>query len=214
VKVVLLHAFPLGPEMWEPQRDVLAGHDVFAPTLYDFAGNSVDGWAERVAEEVEGELAAVGASIGGYVALAVARLVPDRVRGLLLAGSRARADDAERRAAREQAIETLRTEGIDAWAPSAPAPPPRERTVDELIRSTEALRDRRDATDVVAGFQGPLWLAVGDRDPFLPVDEAREIVASAPSGRLEIFEGAGHFTNMERPDRFNELLREFLAAST
>jgi pimeloyl-ACP methyl ester carboxylesterase len=213
VNVALLHAFPLGPEMWAQQRDVLAGHDVFAPNLYDLGGNSVDGWAERIAEEVDGELAAVGASIGGYVALALARHVPDRVRGLLLAGSRAGADDADRRAAREQAIKTLRTEGIDAWAPTAPAPPPPERTVDELIRATEALRDRRDATDVVARFQGPLWLAVGDRDPFLPVAEAREIVATAPNGRLEIFEGVGHFTNRERPDRFNELLREFLQAA-
>lgn len=213
MKVVLLHAFPLGPEMWAPQREVLVGQDVFAPNLYDFGGNSIDGWAERVAEEVEGELAAVGASIGGYVALSLARLVPDRVRGLLLAGSRAGTDDDERRAARDKAIETLRTDGIDAWAPTAPAPPPRERTADELIRATEALRDRRDANDVVARFQGPLWLAVGDRDPFLPVAEAREIVASAPNGRLEIFEGAGHFTNMDRQDRFNELLREFLQAA-
>jgi pimeloyl-ACP methyl ester carboxylesterase len=213
VKVVLLHAFPLGPEMWAPQQDVLAGRDVFAPNLYDLGGNSIDGWAERIAEEVEGELAAVGASIGGYVALALARLVHDRVRGLLLAGSRAGADDADRRAARDKAIETLRTEGIAAWAPTAPAPPPPERTSDELIRATEALRDRRDSTDLVARFQGPLWVAVGDQDPFLPVDEAREIVASAPDGRLEIFEGAGHFTNVERQDRFNELLQEFLQAA-
>jgi pimeloyl-ACP methyl ester carboxylesterase len=214
VRVVLLHAFPLGPEMWAPQRDVLAGHDVFAPNLYDLGGNSVDGWAERIAEEVEGELAAIGASIGGYVALALARLVHGRVRGLLLAGSRAGADDADRRAAREKGIATLRAEGIEAWAPSAPAPPPPERTVDELIRATEALRDRRDSTDVVAGFHGPLWLAVGDADPFLPVDEARAIVASAPKGRLEIFEGVGHFTNIERPERFNGLLQEFLDAAS
>jgi pimeloyl-ACP methyl ester carboxylesterase len=212
MKVVLLHAFPLDPEMWAPQREVLAGHDVFAPTLYELGGNSIDGWAEQILEEFEGELAAVCASIGGYVALALARLAPDRVRGLLLAGSRAGADDAERRAARDKAIETLRERGIEAWAPSAPAPPPPERTIDELIRATEALRDRRDSTDVVAGFQGPLWIAVGDNDPFLPVDEAREIVASAPNGRLEVIEGAGHFTNLERPDRFNELLREFLQA--
>jgi pimeloyl-ACP methyl ester carboxylesterase len=51
---------------------------------------------------------------------------------------------------------------------------------------------------------------VGDTDPFLPVDEAREIVASAPTGRLEVIEGAGHFTNVERRNRFNELLTEFL----
>jgi pimeloyl-ACP methyl ester carboxylesterase len=210
VKVVLLHAFPLGPEMWAPQRDALEGHEVVAPNLYDLGGSSVDAWAERILDDTEGEFAAVGASMGGYVALAMAREAPERVRGIMLAGSRARPDDDARREAREKAIRTLREEGIDAWAPSAPAPPPPERTVEELIRGTEALRDRRDATDVVAGFEGPLWILVGDNDPFLPVEEAREIVASARNGRLEIFEGVGHFPNVERRTRFNELLAEFL----
>jgi pimeloyl-ACP methyl ester carboxylesterase len=200
--------------MWAPQREALEGHEVVAPNLYDLGGSSVDAWAERILVDTDGEFAAVGASMGGYVGLAMAREAPERVRGLLLAGSRARPDDDARREAREKAIRTLREEGIEAWAPSAPAPPPPERTVEELIRGTEALRDRRDATDVVAGFEGPLWILVGDNDPFLPVDEAREIVASAPKGRLEIFQGVGHFPNVERRNRFNELLREFLDASS
>jgi pimeloyl-ACP methyl ester carboxylesterase len=213
VKVALLHAFPLGPEMWAPQRDVLAEHDVYAPTLYDFGGNSIDGWAKRILDDVDGDFAAVGASLGGYTALAAARLEPERVRGLFLAGARAGADDAERRANRDKAIATLRERGIEAWAPNAPAHPPPERTLEELIRATEALRDREDSTELVRRYEGPLWIAVGDADPFLPVDEAREIAASAPNGRLEVFEGAGHFPNNERPDRFNELLREFLQAA-
>jgi pimeloyl-ACP methyl ester carboxylesterase len=210
MKVVLLHAFPLGPEMWAPQRDAFVGHDVVAPNLYEHDGNSIDEWAEQIFEEVDEEFAAVGASMGGYVALALARLAPQSVRGLFLAGSRVQADDAERRAARDKAIDTLREGGIEAWAPNAPAPPPPERTVEELIRATEALRDRRDATDVASAFEGPLWIVVGDSDPFLPVDEALEIVASARSGRLEVIEGAGHFTNVDSRNRFNELLTEFL----
>lgn len=210
MKVVLLHAFPLGPEMWAPQRDALAGHEVVNPNLYELSGNSIDEWAEQIFEELDGEFVAVGASMGGYVALALARLAPESVQGLFLAGARVGADDAERRAARDKAIETLRERGIQAWAPSAPAPPPPERTVEELIRATEALRDRRDATKVAAAFEGPLWVVIGDADPFLPVDEAREIVASAPNGRLEVIEGAGHFANVERRNRFNELLTEFL----
>jgi pimeloyl-ACP methyl ester carboxylesterase len=213
VKVVVLHAFPLGPEMWAPQRDVLAEHDVFSPNLYDLGGNSIDGWAERILTDVDGSFPAVGASMGGYTALAMARIAPERVRGLFLVGARAGADDAKRRAAREKAITTLREEGIESWSPSAPAQPPPERTIDELIRGTEALRDRQDSTSLVARFQGPLWIMVGDQDPFLPVDEAREIAGSAPQGRVEIFEGAGHFPNAERPERFNELLREFLQAA-
>ncbi|HEX7255245.1 MAG TPA: alpha/beta hydrolase [Gaiellaceae bacterium] len=210
MKVVLLHAFPLGPEMWAPQREALEGHDVIAPNLYELEGSSIDGWAEQIRDGLDDDFAAVGASMGGYVALALARLAPEQARGLLLAGARAGADDAARQAARNAGIETLREQGIDAWAPTAPAPPPPERTVEELIRATEALRDRRDSTDLVRRLEGPLWVVVGSEDPFLPVDEAQEIVASAPNGRLEILEGAGHFTNVERRNRFNELLGEFL----
>lgn len=213
MKVVLLHAFPLDERMWEPQAEALAGHDVEAVNLYDLGGNSIDGWAERILEQLEGDLAVVGASVGGYVGLAMARQAPERISGLLLAGSRAGADSAERREARNAAIRTVQEEGIEAWAPNAPAPPPPERTVGEVVRTLEALRDRPDATDVVRNFTGPLWIAVGDADPFLPLDEAREIVGAAQNGRLEVFEGTGHFPNRDRPERFNELLREFLQAA-
>lgn len=211
MKVVLLHAFPLDERMWNLQLDALRGYDVETPNLYDLGGNSIEGWAVGVLERIAGELAVVGASVGGLVGLAMARREPERVRGLVLAGSRAGADPPERRAGRDDAIRILRKDGIEAWAPNAPAPPPPERTVEQLVRTLEALRDRPDATDVVRSFEGPLWIAVGETDPYLPLEEAREIVAAAPNGRLEIFEGAGHFTNLEQPDRFNRLLRAFLS---
>jgi pimeloyl-ACP methyl ester carboxylesterase len=211
MKVVLLHAFPLDERMWSPQQPALADQDVLAPNLYELGGNSVDAWAKRIVDRLDDEVLAVGSSMGGYVALAMARAAPDQVRGLLLTGSRAGADSPERRAARDDSIRVLREQGIDAWAGSAPAPPPPERTVEELVRATEALRDRRDATDVVRAFAGPLALVVGDQDDFLPVDEAREIAASARDGRLYVFEGVGHFTSIDRPKRFNEILTGLLA---
>jgi pimeloyl-ACP methyl ester carboxylesterase len=214
MKLALLHAFPLDGRMWEPQLAALTGYDVETPNLYELGGNSIDGWAQSLLDRIEGELAVVGASMGGYTGLAMARLAPKRVRGLLLAGARVGADTAERRAARDEGIRKLREQGIEAWTPTAPAPPPPELTVEDLVRATEALRDRQDSTDVVRNFAGPLWIAVGEKDPFLPVDEAREIVASAPNGRLEVFEGTGHFTNRDQPERFNELLREFVEATS
>jgi pimeloyl-ACP methyl ester carboxylesterase len=78
----------------------------------------------------------------------------------------------------------------------------------------QALRDRSDSTELARSFRGPLWIAVGDADPFLPVDEAREIVEAAPNGRLEVFEETGHFPSRDRPERFNELLLEFLQAAS
>jgi pimeloyl-ACP methyl ester carboxylesterase len=213
MKVVLLHAFPLDERMWSPQLPALDGLEVVTPNLYELGGSSIDGWAERILDGLDGPLVAVGSSMGGYVALAMARIATERVRGLILAGSRAGADTPERRAARDESIRLLREEGIERWAPTAPAPPPPERTVDELVRATEALRDRRDATDVVRSFAGPLALVVGDRDDFLPVDEARDIADSAPDGRLYVLEDTGHISSIERPKRFNEILSGLLEAA-
>jgi pimeloyl-ACP methyl ester carboxylesterase len=212
VKLVLIHAMPLDERMWEPQA--AAFPEAETPNLYDLGGSSIDDWARLLLERIDGDLAVVGASIGGYVGLAMARQAPERVRGLLLVGSRVAADPPERRAARDDAIRTLQEEGLDAWAPNAPAPPPPERTVDEVVRAVTALRDRSDHTDVAHAFDGPLWVAVGDDDPFLPVDEALEIAAAAKQGRVEVFEDTGHFPSRDRPERFNELLREFLDASS
>jgi pimeloyl-ACP methyl ester carboxylesterase len=214
MKVVLVHAMPLDERMWAPQLDALSDREVETPNLYDLGGASIDDWAARLLERYDGELAVVGASIGGYVGLAMARAAPERVRGVMLVGSRAADDPPDRKAARNDAIRILEEDGLEAWAPKAPAPPPAERTVDEVVRAVTALRDRRDSSDVARDFAGPLWVAVGDEDPFLSVDEAREIASSARNGRVEIFEDTGHFPNRDRPERFNELLLEFLSRSS
>jgi pimeloyl-ACP methyl ester carboxylesterase len=208
--VVLLHAFPLDERMWDAQREVLAGFDVVAPNLYRLGGSSVDEWAQAILAQTRGPLVAVGASMGGYCALAMARRAPDRVEGLLLAGSRAAADSPERRRTREETIRTLRELGVEAWNPDVAA----ERTAEELIRATEALRDRADATDVVASFGGPLVLVVGDADELLPVDEARVIASYARDGRLEVVPGAGHFVSLDQPERFNAVLSDYVARWT
>jgi pimeloyl-ACP methyl ester carboxylesterase len=210
MKVVLLHAFPLDERMWEPQQEALAGHEIAAPNLYDLGGNSVEAWAARILEDVDGELVAAGASMGGYVGLAMAGQAPERLQGLLLAGSRASADPPERRAAREEMIRVVGEEGIEGWNRDFYPPGPGDRSTDELVRGIEALRDRQDSTGIVAAFRGPLRVVVGDRDELLPVEEGRQIAESAPDGRLEVVEGAGHLVSVEAPERFNQILLELL----
>jgi pimeloyl-ACP methyl ester carboxylesterase len=214
MKVVLLHAFPLDERMWEPQTALLREHEVVTPNLYDLGGSSIEGWAERILDETQGELVAVGASMGGYVALAMARRAPERIRGLLLAGSRASADPPDRRAVRDEMIRVVQEEGIEGWNREFSPPGPPDRPTDELVRGIEALRDRPDATDVVASFSGPLVVVVGDQDDILPVDEARQIAVSAQDGRFEVVAGAGHLVSVEAPDRFNQILNELLQSAS
>ena len=206
MKIVLLHAFPLDERMWEPQLEALREHEAVAPRLYG-RGSSVDAWAEQLLGEVDGRFVAVGASMGGYCALAMARRAPERVAGLVLAGSRAAADSDERKQFRNALIARLQSDGV----------PPEMNTgvpAEELAVASEALRDRPDATEAVRTFARPLLVCVGDRDELLPVEEARAVAKLAPNGRLAVFEGAGHLVSVERPDEFNEVLLRFVAQWT
>ncbi len=74
----------------------------------------------------------------------------------------------------------------------------------------EAIRDRLDLRGVVASFGGPLLVCVGDGDDLVSVAEAEQLASSALDGRLEVFPDAGHFVAVDQPDRFNEVLLDFL----
>jgi len=213
VKVLLLHAFPLDERMWEPQREALAKHEVIAPRLYG-RGQTMDAWADSIAGETEGELVVVGASMGGYCALALARRAPDRVRALLLVGARPDADSEERRAGRADTIELIRSEGAEGlWRTMVPKLFGDESAADErllfrepvgLVGAVEAIRDREDSTTVARAFGGPLQFVVGESDPFVSPSELREFDVREISG-------SGHLVNLERPGEFNRILRDFLA---
>jgi pimeloyl-ACP methyl ester carboxylesterase len=211
VKVVLLHAFPLDERMWEPQRGIVP--DAIAPRLYG-RGRSMDAWAESIANEVEDELVLVGASMGGYCALALARRAPERVRGVLLVGARPDADSEERREGRAATIDLIRAEGPEAlWREMAPKLFADERRADErllyrdpegLVSAVEAIRDRADSTDVVRALGDRARFVIGEHDPFVSADELEGFVVCEIAG-------AGHLVNVEYPDEFNAELLEFLA---
>ena len=177
-------------------------------------GPTMDAWAESVAAEVEGDVAVVGCSMGGYCALALAALVPERVRALLLVGSRPDADSPERRAGRADTIELIRREGADGlWRFMKPKlfadernsdPSLMYRDPDGLVEAVEAIRDRTDSTQLARDFEGPLKFVVGEHETFVTPGELSEF-------EIEVVPDAGHLVSIERPDEFNGILKEFHA---
>jgi 3-oxoadipate enol-lactonase len=204
VTVVFLHAFPLDERMWEGQERI-------ASRLYG-RGRTMDAWAESIANEIAGEVVLVGASMGGYCALAFARHYDERVRGALLVGSRPDADSEERRAGRAKTIELIRSGGPDAlWHDMMPklfaeALNAGERLLhrepDDLTSAVEAIRDRADSTDVGRALGHRLSFVVGEHDSFVSAGELRDF-------DVHEVQGAGHIVNVERPEAFDAQLQEF-----
>jgi pimeloyl-ACP methyl ester carboxylesterase len=59
----------------------------------------------------------------------------------------------------------------------------------------------------------PFLLVWGDRDPIIPVAHGHAAHDAVPDSRLEVFEGSGHFPQLDDPERFSDLLSEFIATT-
>jgi pimeloyl-ACP methyl ester carboxylesterase len=170
-----------------------------------------------------------GLSMGGYVALAFHRLFPRRVRALLLADTRPQADTEEGKLAREETARRALAEGMapvaDAMLPKLLAhtthmkQPEAVERVREMILATKpegaaaALRGmaaRRDQTSYLASILQPTLIIVGGEDQLTPPADSEVLRREIRGSRLEVIEGAGHVSNVERPAEFNAALTKFL----
>lgn len=241
--VVLLHAFPLDASMWDHQVAALAGRwRCLRPDAPGCGGSpppapgqSLDGVAAAVLEAL-GDLGverfcAVGLSMGGYTAMAMLRVAPERIGALVLADTRATADPPAARAERLAMAARVRAEGVEPIVePSvarllAPASqvefhisdPVRGRirrcTPEGVAGCQEAMAARPDSTAVLGGLRIPVLCICGELDTVTTPAEMGGMAAAIPGAELAIVEGAGHLSNLERRERFDELLGGFLERS-
>jgi pimeloyl-ACP methyl ester carboxylesterase len=240
---VLLHSFPVDRRMWAAQCAALAadGHRAVVFDLPGFGGAprmtasppSLDAYVDAVLAALDAlgldRVTLVGLSLGGYVALRLAARAPDRLRGLVLADTRAAADSPETRAGRVLNLALVRSRGPAALIEKM-LPHLLHRDAPESLRDTLrgwaaeqsaeavgdallAMRDRGDATPVLATIACPTLLLCGSYDTITPPAEHATMGAAIAGSRVEVIEGAGHLSNLERPDAFNAALRRWAATS-
>jgi pimeloyl-ACP methyl ester carboxylesterase len=240
--VVFLHAFPLNRTMWEPQIGALVAECRCIPIDFRGLGDSSNAppySMDRYADDVAGVLdtlqieqaVVIGLSMGGYAAFAFWRRHAKRVRGLVLADTRAGADTADGLARRRQMVEVARTQGSTGVANLQIAglmgKTSREKRpdiydaihrmmaqapVEGVIGALEALMARPDSTATLATIDVPTLIVVGDEDVLTPPKESRSMHEAIAGSRLEVLARAGHLSNVERPAAFNTVVSEFLAS--
>jgi len=59
----------------------------------------------------------------------------------------------------------------------------------------------------------PTMIVWGERDKLIPVDHAHAAHEAMPGSRLELFGAAGHFPMLDDPQRFTDLLSDFIATT-
>lgn len=168
-----------------------------------------------------------GLSMGGYVAFAMFRMAPGRFAGMILADTRPQADTPQARGARAEMRALLAERGSSAVAdqmlPKLFSPAAAADVVAagrQMIESADpaaidaaigALMERPDSTpDLPRMTRGTLVIA-GEEDAITPVADARAMQSAIPRSTLTVIPGAGHLSNLERPEIFSRALADFLA---
>lgn len=82
------------------------------------------------------------------------------------------------------------------------------RSVVDLRGQVVTMRDRCYLTADV-----PTLIAWGSDDSIIPAAHAEVLREALPAARVEIFDGVGHFPMTEAPERFLDLLTDFLAST-
>lgn len=167
----------------------------------------------------------VGCSLGGVVGFELWKRAPQRVRSLTFVGSFAWYPDSA--AYVQSVIESVQAAGTmerfaHERAKKLGMPPGRRtdetieqmacKTVASYIAATHATWTG-EYREVLPTITVPTLVVCGERDTVAPPSFSQEIAGGIPGARLEIIDGAGHVTNADAPDRFNELLRAFLGAA-
>jgi pimeloyl-ACP methyl ester carboxylesterase len=243
--LVLLHAFPIGANLWEPQiHSIPDGWRLITPDLRGFGGStdvdsvtalSMADYAADVLDLLQelGIQRAVigGCSMGGYAALALYAAHPEVFDGLILANSRAGADSPEARANRRGMLALVDREGPSGVSREM-MPKLLGKTTNETNTSVEAfvrrlikqqspvairgaihrMMHRPDSTPLLAQVSVPTLVITGEEDEMIPVEESRRMAGAVKGATLVIIPGAGHLSNLEQPEAFNDAVNTFLAA--
>ena len=237
--LLLIHAFPLDARMWEPQLAALADAvPVVAPHLPGFGGTPPAGDVMTMAAGADRCLSALdeagidravvcGLSMGGYVALELWRQAKERFRGLVLANTKAGADTPEGADGRRALAARLVSEGNAFLAEAPPpllsdgAPEAMRRRVRGWISDQPAasiaaaalgMAERPDSTADLASIAVPTLVVTSDGDALIPPDVTSPMAQQIPGATLATIERAGHLSNVEAAEAFDELLAAHLEA--
>ncbi len=241
--VVLLHGFPLTRQIWDAQvRALSQQHRVVAMDLRGMGASSVpDG--PYLMESLAGDVAAVldalgieratlvGHSLGGYVALAFARMYVERLDRLVLVASRITADTPERATHRfelaDDAERSASSARIIAEMLEVTLGATTRRKQPEIAEKFKKIAENNDprglaamlrgmalrdgAEDIAGDLTVPVLVVAGVEDPGMPAQEAEQTAASFPGGALLRLDASGHVPMLEVPDQLNATLLSWLA---
>jgi pimeloyl-ACP methyl ester carboxylesterase len=170
-----------------------------------------------------------GFSLGGYIALSAIENYPERFNALLLCDTNCAADMPEAKAKRMKTIESIKANGLEEYAEeslkklfasiSFSIHIEEITIVREMIMKTSkqsiyktlyAIAERKETCTKLHQIDVPVQIIVGNEDEITPPDVALSMHEKIKNSTIHIIDHAGHLSNMENPEQFNNQLKKFI----
>jgi pimeloyl-ACP methyl ester carboxylesterase len=190
--------------------------------------DNMDAIAGQILEAAPPRFALAGLSMGGYIALAIMRIAPERVAKLALLDTGPRADTPEAAEKRKASIALARAGKLDdinamLW----PVLVHKDRQgdaalkaiaggmtvaagADAFVRQQTAILTRPDSRPGLPAIACPTLVLVGDGDQLTPPALSEEMAGLIPGSRLVVVPDCGHLSTLERPEAVTKALVEWL----
>ena len=202
--------------LWQAQIEGLR-HSAECIVADVCAADSIAGMAAAaIARMPPGPFAVAGLSMGGYVALEVARQAASRLKGIALLDTNARPDSAQASEDRRRMMKIAETDFdrvVNALLPKLLLPAhmrdakivavvkamARDTGVAAYCRQQEAIIGRADSRPHLAKIACPALVLCGKEDTLTPPALHEEMANAIPGARLVVAPQCGHLSPLEQP---------------
>jgi len=235
--LVLVHGYLGSSEMWKLQKDYLQKKfRIIAPALPGFGEsfnakslNSISLMAKFIIQQIDlkniDKFNLMGHSMGGMIVQEIAKLFGDRINKLICFATGPIGDIPGRFEAINTSIKKLGEEGIKEQVKRIP---PKwfvegdqaknyylcENAVKHISELTarNALIAMRDwnGLENLKNINNKTLIIWGDKDKSYNFEQVSMLKNNIPDSDLKIFENCCHNVHLESPDKFNDVVKDFL----
>lgn len=185
--------------------------------------DNMDDLIQTVLQSVEGNFYLAGHSMGGWLALELARVAPLRILKLCLLNTSAQKDSAEKRQNRIDMIEAVTQGQFQTVAEDIANRYVYNTKVKKdvlamflrvgaqaFLNQEKALLTRHDSRSILSKLAMPTLVVHAVQDKVFSLAVHKELVDKIPNAKLAIIEDTGHMSPMESPQAVTAFLRFWL----
>ena len=235
--LVLVHGFLGSSEMWNPQKKFLSKHfRVISPALPGFgeshkvkSHDNINKMAQTILEclkemDIE-KFNLLGHSMGGMIVQEMAKISGDKINKLICYATGSIGDIPGRFESMDASREKLRKEGIKETVKRVPTKwfvdgdkakyfylcenatkQITEETADNALKAMKNWRGYENPKNI----NNKTLIIWGDKDISYNFEQVDTLNKNIPNSDLIIFKGCSHNVHLEAPEKFNNMIKDFL----